>query len=92
MYKVRLTQQSLQVLRVLLERGEISGFDIVKTTGLSTGTVYPILTRLYNAKWVNRRWEPDKAGPKRRLHQLTPLGKTESEKAFQELSNLYNRG
>jgi|HubBroStandDraft_3_1064219.scaffolds.fasta_scaffold484676_2 PadR family transcriptional regulator PadR len=71
-----------------LEPG-IAGADISKETGIPSGTLYPILFRLEQARWITSEWEnvdPSQVGrPRKRLYTLTPLGHRESRKAFDRL-------
>jgi DNA-binding PadR family transcriptional regulator len=57
---------------------EVSGADIMDSIGLASGTLYPILMRLEEAKWLRSRLEdvdPVKVGrPRRRLYRITPNG------------------
>ena len=68
------------VLGALLDaEGEVFGLEIVRTSGLGAGTIYPILQRLQAAGWVTARWEPAEHAhaegrPPRRYYQLTRLG------------------
>lgn len=65
------------------------GLDLMKTTGLPSGTLYPILQRLQEAGWVTAEWEqidPVAEGrPARRYYRLTPLGAQEARQALAEL-------
>lgn len=65
---------------------EISGADIQHTTGLSSGTLYPILLRLEQAGWLSSRWEqvnPAEVGrPRRRFYLITPTGLAKSSEVF----------
>jgi len=51
----------------------------MESTGLSSGTLYPILMRLDEAGWLESRWEkvdPARVGrPRRRLYRITALGR-----------------
>lgn len=38
------------------------------------GTLYPLLTRLKNAKLLDYRWEESNAGPPRKYYELTEKG------------------
>lgn len=38
------------------------------------GTLYPLLTRMKNAGWLDYRWEESKSGPPRKYYRLTELG------------------
>jgi len=54
------------------------GLDLMRDTGLPSGTLYPILARLERAGWVRAHWEEiDSAAqgrPARRYYRLTPDG------------------
>jgi PadR family transcriptional regulator, regulatory protein PadR len=54
------------------------GLDLMRDTGLASGTLYPILVRLERAGWVSARWEdidPVVEGrPSRRYYRLTADG------------------
>jgi PadR family transcriptional regulator, regulatory protein PadR len=54
-----MTVQTRMVLRALLREpdGEVYGLQIVEASGLPPGTIYPILSRLESAGWVESRWE-----------------------------------
>ncbi|WP_344247151.1 PadR family transcriptional regulator [Actinocorallia libanotica] len=78
-----MTLQTQMVLRqALLEPSrEWYGLEMVQATGLPTGTVYPIITRLEQAQWIISRWEEpaeqavDGQGrPRRRYYKLTTEG------------------
>ena len=77
-------------LLVSRAQDEVSGADIARSTGLASGTLYPILLRLEQAGWVESRWEagnPHKLGrPRRRLYQITAIGATSARSAFQEMA------
>ncbi|GAA4231697.1 PadR family transcriptional regulator [Actinomadura meridiana] len=77
----RMTLQTQMVLRqALLEPGrEWYGLEMVQATGLPSGTIYPIITRLEQCGWIASRWEDpsehEAAGrPRRRYYQLTQDG------------------
>jgi len=55
------------------------GFDIMDTTGLPSGTVYPILGRLERAALLRSRWEAASVAqrekrPPRRYYEITAAG------------------
>ena len=59
--------------------GRRSGFDVMETTGLTSGTVYPTLDRLEHLGLLTSRWEDEKAAhaegrPARRYFHLTAAG------------------
>ncbi|TKG93572.1 PadR family transcriptional regulator [Puteibacter caeruleilacunae] len=52
------------------------------------GTLYPLLTRLKNAKLLGYKWEESTQGPPRKYYELTDLGATflsELEVSWNEL-------
>lgn len=52
------------------------GYDLLKDTGLSSGTLYPLLMRMSDNGLVEAEWrEPAKIGrPPRHVYQLTASG------------------
>lgn len=76
----RITATLVKVLEVFLAdpAAERYGLDVMRATGMPSGTVYPILTRLLSAGWLDAHWEdidPVAAGrPARRWFRLTPEG------------------
>lgn len=76
----RRTFSMLIVLRHLLRNGRTWGLEISKTTGLKSGTVYPILHRLRGRGWVEVCGEASShpGRPARYYYQLTPVGRTEA--------------
>lgn len=61
------------------------GYDLMKASGLPSGTLYPMLGRLQEQGLVSSAWEPTGADgrPARRYYQLTDEG---METARQELA------
>jgi|SRR5882672_3255877 len=76
--RLRSSPQTLQVLAVFLE-GPTDwryGYDISRTTGLKSGTLYPILMRMADRKLLETRWETKEGGkPPRHMYRLTPSGR-----------------
>jgi PadR family transcriptional regulator len=75
--KVRMSSQTLDVLEALLsDAGSWRyGYDLSRDTELKSGTLYPILMRLAERKWLETRWEPTERGtPPRHLYRLTANG------------------
>lgn len=69
---------SLRILAAVRD-GARYGLDIVRQTGLPSGTVYPTLGRLEARGQLRSRWEEqgvaDQEGrPRRKFHELTPDG------------------
>jgi DNA-binding PadR family transcriptional regulator len=51
------------------------GYDISRTTGLKSGTLYPILMRMADRKLLETSWETNETGkPPRHLYRLTQKG------------------
>jgi len=72
---------SLAAVRVLhaVASGTEYGFDIIDSTGLPSGTVYPALGRLERDGYVRSRWEDAAAArkdkrPPRRYYRVTSNG------------------
>jgi DNA-binding PadR family transcriptional regulator len=88
---VKMTVPVAKVLAALLAdpAGEHYGLQLMQQTGIASGTLYPILTRLQNAGWLTARWEdedPSDAGrPVRRYYQLTPEGAEAARTGLAEL-------
>jgi DNA-binding PadR family transcriptional regulator len=74
------SRQTLAVLEQLLQGSEewSYGYDLSRSTGLRSGTLYPILIRLTERGWLEARWaEPERAGrPPRHLYRLTAEGRS----------------
>jgi len=74
---LRSSPQTLQLLAVFLEAPKDwrYGYDISRTTGLKSGTLYPILMRMAERKLLETCWEPTEDGrPPRHMYRLTPTG------------------
>lgn len=88
----RLTHQSLKILKAFLEGvgDELSGADIMRRTGLSSGTTYPILLRFAAAGLLESRWEkvdPSVLGrPRQRLYSVTAFGGQLGRDALRQVS------
>lgn len=93
----RLSTQTLRVLGALISCPgiELSGAQIGRTTKLATGTLYPILSRLERAGWVESRWEdgdPRVLGrPRRRFYLITARGAKNATAAVNELQAAFGR-
>ena len=89
---VRITYPTAIVL-FAVSRGVRYGFDIMDTTGLQSGTVYPILRRLEDAGMLRSRWEPvadarDEQRPPRRYYQVTGAGLRAAKDATERFPGL----
>jgi PadR family transcriptional regulator len=72
---------SLAAVRVLhaIASGTAYGFDVIESTGLPSGTVYPAMGRLERDGYVRSRWEDPAAArkekrPPRRYYRVTAPG------------------
>ena len=70
----------LCILRVL-GRGEAYASDLLSDLRnadmlVVEGTLYPLLTRMKNAGWLDYRWEESKSGPPRKYYRLTQAGES----------------
>lgn len=87
----RLTAQGLKLLGVFMEspNDEFSGAEIARRTALASGTLYPLLARLEESRWLLSRWErgdPVVLGrPRRRLYRITALGRKHASAAVAEI-------
>lgn len=75
---IRITLPVIRVLAALTaDPGATAhyGLDIMRASGLASGTLYPILARLTEAGWLEKSWEqldPAVAGrPARAYYRLT---------------------
>ena len=70
----------LDVTLVAVASGNRFGLDIMRATGLPSGTVYPTLTRAELSGFVRARWENEAVAtregrPRRRHYELTAPGR-----------------
>jgi PadR family transcriptional regulator PadR len=90
MDEVRLTLQTLKILKVLLAKPLLPryGLDISKEAGLQRGTLYPALARLEKAGWLASFQEDiDEAAEgrrKRRYYQLTGEGARKARQVLED--------
>jgi PadR family transcriptional regulator, regulatory protein PadR len=80
---MRLTHALVQVaLALMADPGGLHwGYDLSRRSGVRSGVLYPMLTRMLDAGWLSDGWE-DSASitdqrPPRRYYELTDLGKRE---------------
>jgi DNA-binding PadR family transcriptional regulator len=92
MRKVRcLSHQSASVLALFVSepKRELHGLEILRTTALRSGSLYPILHRLEEQEYLVSRWETlddAVAGGRRprRLYRLDPEGAHRARAALRE--------
>lgn len=76
---MRMTRSTALVLQALAS-GHRHGFDIVESTGVRGGTVYPVLRRLEERGLVEARWEDVEVArrqrrPPRKYYHLLPAAR-----------------
>jgi PadR family transcriptional regulator, regulatory protein PadR len=90
--ELRLSSQGLKVLKLFFERPRLerSGAEIMKASGLSSGTLYPILMRFERHGLLESEWEEDSpqelGRPRRRRYSITKGGLEVARQALSELS------
>jgi len=89
---------TLQILQAIAA-GYVYGFDIMDATGLPSGTVYPILSKLEESGLVKSRWEDPRIAkrekrPARRSYVITGDGReavNETLRRYKKLHRLVPR-
>jgi len=89
---------TLRVLQAIAS-GYMYGFDIMGATGLPSGTVYPILSKLEDSGFLRSRWEDARIArrekrPQRRSYELTAEGREalrETVEKYRQLARLAPR-
>jgi PadR family transcriptional regulator, regulatory protein PadR len=87
----RITGPTLKILGQFFQRPNValSGAEISRSTGLASGTLYPILFRLEEAGWLESEWEEVVPAivkrPRRRLYSMTGLGAANARASFLDL-------
>jgi PadR family transcriptional regulator, regulatory protein PadR len=89
---------AVSVLQAIADGYEY-GFDIIDTTGLPSGTVYPALSRLERDGYVRSAWEDEQRAhrdgrPARRYYRVTAHGATALNQArdyYRKLAGLTSR-
>jgi DNA-binding PadR family transcriptional regulator len=88
---VQITTTVAKVLRVFLDDvGEPRyGFELMRLTGLPSGTLYPVLARLESAGWLtSRREEVDPAAAGRPARRMYLISHSAAQAAHVELAAL----
>jgi DNA-binding PadR family transcriptional regulator len=89
---------ALSVLQAIADGYEY-GFDIIDTTGLPSGTVYPVLSRLERDGYLRSAWEDEhrahrEGRPARRYYRVTAPGVialTQTRDYYRKLAGLASR-
>jgi len=74
------TYALIQVAMALLDdpTGKHWGYELSSKSGVSSGVMYPVLTRMLNEGWLADGWEDKAAGgkrPPRRYYEITDAGR-----------------
>jgi DNA-binding PadR family transcriptional regulator len=75
--KLKLSPQTLLILEAFLDHPAEwkYGYDLSRSTGLKSGTLYPLLMRLADRKLLETAWETSDPGkPPRHMYRFTPEG------------------
>lgn len=83
------------LLRCPLERG-LSGAQIAQISKLQSGTLYPLLHRLEQARWLESEWESESPQslkrPRRRFYRLTQKGTRKAKGAVEAMQRWVDMG
>lgn len=83
----RSSEQTLNLLRALMDepRKWRHGYEISKATELRSGTLYPILMRLSERRFLEHKWvETEEPGrPPRHVYRLTAKGVAHAKEQFE---------
>jgi len=88
----RLSFQGLRILRLFLDdpTSELTGAEIISSSGLASGTVYPLLLRFERIGFLESHWEAgnptDLARPRRRYYRMTGDGRAVIQEAIRDLA------
>jgi PadR family transcriptional regulator PadR len=91
---MRMTMATQRVLHAMLESAprERYGLELMRATGLKSGTLYPILGRLEENGLAESRWEEVDSSaegrPRRRLYRLTPNGVASASDTIAETARM----
>ena len=88
---IRLSGPALRMLKIFIEHPtkEFSGAEIGKVTGIGSGTLYPLLARFEQERWLTSRWEKidpsEEKRPRRHFYKITSHGQNSARQALAEL-------
>jgi len=88
---IRLSGPALRMLKIFVEHPtkEFSGAEIAKVTGIGSGTLYPLLARFEQQRWLTSRWEKiepsEEKRPRRHFYKITGHGQNSARQALAEL-------
>lgn len=91
MRQPRLTANNYRVLAAIMASParEMAGAELLRVTGMMSGTLYPLLIKLKAAGWLKARWEVESASslgrPQRRYYSVTGKGAAHAREYEREL-------
>jgi PadR family transcriptional regulator PadR len=92
----RLTRPTAEMLAALLRVPHAwrYGYDLMKESGIASGTLYPLLARLVDDGWLETRWEDSAlpGRPPRHLYRLTTTGRAQARAALAASSAVWAAG
>lgn len=85
------SRQAIALLAILSEKaGQWShGYELCDATGMASGTLYPLLTRLNDHGFLDAKWEdsPIEGSPRRHLYRLNVKGHALAEDRLAEFGH-----
>lgn len=88
------SRQARRVLAILSARPTawLHGYELAKSAGLSSGTLYPLLIRLHERAYLEARWEePARPGiPPRHVYRLSSTGAALARSLADEIETAVN--
>ena len=90
--KPRMTLHMLAVIKAFTDQPDRAwfGMDLMRHTGLASGTVYPILARCESAGWLIPEWETgnEPGRPARCFYRINPAARDEIRAAWKKAVGL----
>lgn len=92
---LQITPKMARVLKIFLQDPTVSryGFELMRLTGLASGSLYPMLARLEEAGWLTRGREDidprEKGRPPRLNYTITGAAASAARLQLAELSDQY---
>ncbi len=81
------SRATLRLLAALLTQPDAAryGYELLETTGIKSGTLYPILMRLSERGFLDAEWRdsPEPGRPARHVYRLTDAGAAYASDALQ---------
>lgn len=74
------------IVLAALEKEPTYGGALIERLGMevSSGTLYPLLTRMKNHAWIGSHWEESLSGPPRKIYSVTGKGSERIAELAQE--------